>query len=110
MSTKSQEKPLVCTYRQLAFALRRLHAWQPPLLADLHDVWLKGAPTPDSRVQKPQGYDPRKLQAGNLEKRIVLPSLLAKYIEETGKRKGIPMTLADARKLVTAIKKGWDQT
>lgn len=100
-------KPMICTFLQLQCALQGLHRWQKPLVDDLHDVWLKGAPTPDSRILQPRGYDPRKAQAGNMEKRIVLPAQLEAWVQQTGARRGVQMTLADAQKLVKAVQQAW---
>lgn len=100
-------KPLICTFAQLQHALQRLHRWNPALIADLHDVWLKGAPTPDSIIRQPNGYDPRLVQAGNVEKRIVFPKLLESWMQHVGAKQGVQMTSADAQKLVRAVQKAW---
>ncbi len=85
-------KPLVCTFYQLTKATEALHQGDKGMIADLHDIWLKGAPTPDSRILLMKHYDPRKVQTGNLEKRIVLPTLLANWIMQTSAKRGFPYT------------------
>lgn len=110
MKEIKQEQPIICTFYMLQVALQSLHLNERKHMATLHDVWLKGAPTPDSRIQVPQGYDPRLIQLGNVERRIVLPKLLEAWMQDVGKTRGVPMTLADARKLIGAIKLGWGMT
>lgn len=88
----NQTKPLICTFMQLSAALAPLHLWNPGYVADLHDVWKKGAPTPNSIIRNPKDYDERKQQAGNYEARIVFPSLLAQWIENVATARGIPCT------------------
>lgn len=83
------EKPLICTFYELCVVLASLHLWEPKHIADLHDVWKKGAPTPTSIIRNPKDYDERKRQAGNYEARIVLPTLLTTWIENIASARGV---------------------
>lgn len=85
-------KPLVCTFYHLVKATEALHQGDKGMIADLHDIWLKGAPTPDSRLLLMKHYDPRKVQTGNIEKRIVLPTLMAQWIHRVSAQRGFPYT------------------
>lgn len=64
------------TFSDLCDALAPLHLGNPAWIADLHDCWLKGAPSPDSIVRNPHHNDPRNAEQqerfGNVEKRLVL--------------------------------------
>lgn len=102
----AKEKPFICTFYQLAYALRSLHLYLKPEMDRLHDVWKMGAPSPQSRILNPKIYDPRIPQYGNYEARIVFPTALSNWIKETGAHQGIEMSLKDARKLVKAIQRG----
>lgn len=87
----NQDKPIICTYLQLAAALEPLHLNERSWLDSLHDVWLKGAPTPASIVRNPKGYDPRKVQDGNFESRIIPPPMLAAWVKACADARGIPL-------------------
>lgn len=84
-------KPIICTYLELAAALEPLHMNQRVWLDSLHDVWLKGAPTPTSIIRLPKGYDPRVAQPGNFEARIIPPPLLAAWVKDCATARGIPL-------------------
>lgn len=84
-------KPVIVTFRDLRAALFALHQNIKADVDSLHDVWLTGAPTPDSIILNPKGYDPRMAQAGNIEKRIISPVTLAKWIQDTSARRGMPL-------------------
>jgi len=90
--TQPKPKPLICTFRELAAALYPLHLNTPADLNRLHDIWKMGAITPDSRILFPKHYDPRRYQPGNVERRIVFPSLLAGWIKEIANRRGLALT------------------
>jgi hypothetical protein len=96
----SRSKPIVCTWLQLAEALAPLHGWDKRYLDRLHDVWKLGAPTPDSHILVPAGYDERKLQPGNTERRIVAPSKLEAWVVEVAQARGWPMTMQDACEII----------
>lgn len=72
----------------------------------LHDVWKQGAPTPDSRILNPNGYDPRLAQAGNVEKRIIIPAALEQWVVDTATRRGLAISPGDANQLVEAVQRG----
>lgn len=91
------------TFRMLAFALQRLHMGEQRHIDTLHDVWMKGAPSPDSIVRNPKGYDPRKLQAGNVEKRLLLPTQVSAWVEDVTKARGIACTADQALTMVQGV-------
>ena len=93
-------KPLVVTFVELRDALTPLHLGRKPWVDSLHDVWKQGAPSPDSRILAPNGYDERRTQAGNVEKRLVLPAPLAAWIVQVSAARGIPYTLGQALSIV----------
>lgn len=85
-------RPLIATFSDLVAIFEPLHLHNVADVARLHDVWLQGAPTPDTRILNPKGYDERKRQPGNVEKRIVFPPLLAQWVMDVSKRRGFPYT------------------
>lgn len=97
---------LICTFRELAYSLKVIHQWRKADVDRLHDVWKRGAPTPDSIVRNPKGYDPRKNQPGNVEKRIVIPNALSEWVADTATRHGQAISPTDAVQLVIAVQKG----
>lgn len=88
--------PLQVPFYALASAMATLHMWEPRYLDTLHDVWKQGAPTPDSIIRNARGYDERVPQAGNVERRIVLPTKLATWIVEMSAIRGYPYTYRQA--------------
>lgn len=99
-------KTLIATFYELSYALRALHQGSKPRLDELHDVWLKGAVTPHSRVRDPKHFDPRKQQAGNVEARICLPTPLSTWIQQNAARIGVQMTPEIALQLMDRIALG----
>lgn len=87
-----QSKPIIATFPQLAASLQSLHFWHKERVSELHDIWKKGAPTPNSIIRAPKHYDPRKVQPGNYEARIVFPNLLLKWVRERAKAQGAALT------------------
>lgn len=104
----NQPKPIICTFHQLAFSLQSLHHWQKSHVDTLHDCWLKGAPVPQSRILNPKNYDPRKVQHGNYEARIILPALLKKWVTERASALGIQMTGDNALELLNRVRIAFD--
>lgn len=98
-------KPTFVAFYQLSFALQRLHMGEQRHINTLHDVWMKGAPSPDSIVRNPKGYDPRKLQAGNVEKRLLLPKQISAWVEDVTKARGIACTPEQALTMVQGVAK-----
>lgn len=92
--------PLTCTFRQLARTFLPLHQMERRYLDTLHDVWKRGAPTPNSRITQPKGYDERLRQRGNYEARIVPAPWLAAWVYDVATARGIPMDTALALKLI----------
>jgi len=88
--------PTFVTFRALLIALYDLHLGQKALIDRLHDVWKLGAPSPDSIVRDPKHYDERVRQAGNVEKRLLLPEPLAGWIEEASAARGMPLSARQA--------------
>lgn len=84
-------KPIVVTFRDLRAAMFPLHRNVKADVDSLHDVWIAGAPTPDSIIRNPKGYDPRLQQVGNIEKRIITPPALALWISDISARRGMPL-------------------
>lgn len=82
-------KPVSLTFFQLSVSLQSLHEWHKPDVDRLHDVWLRGAPTPDSRILDIAHYDPRKVQQGNVEKRLIIPALFVAWFNEVAERRGL---------------------
>ena len=72
-----QYKPLMVTLPQLQVVLLPLtegYAWGQNTI---HDLWILGAPTPDSTIQH--------------EKRIILPSQLLAWLADVLNRRGEPL-------------------
>lgn len=105
------EKPIICTFYMLQVALQSLHMYDRRHLDTLHDVWLLGAPTPDSRILQPAQNDPRNAQAaiGNLEKRIVAPGKLRAWMLDVAKARGIDGSAQAADKLIDGMGMAWGQ-
>lgn len=95
-----QGKPLIATFVELRDALASLHMNQKTWVDGLYDIWRKGAPTPDSIIRNPRGYDERKRQLGNIEKRIVLPTPLANWIMQVSAARGTPFSFKQAMRMV----------
>lgn len=85
-------QPLIVTFYDLTALFEPLHQRDAGDIARLHDIWMQGAPTPDTRILNPKHYDERKRQPGNYEKRIVFPPLLAQWVMDVSKRRGFPYT------------------
>lgn len=92
------QKPIIITFRDLAQNFAPLHLWHKADVDNLHDIWVKGAVTPNSIVRNPVGYDPRLQQPGNYEARIIIPSMLTQWVIDVSKRRGI--TIERAQQLV----------
>lgn len=90
------ETALLVTFAELRDAFAPLHLGHRPWVDSLHDLWKLGAPSLDSRIHEPKGYDERKAQHGNVEKRLVLPTPLAQWMVEISAARGIPYTFAQA--------------
>lgn len=88
------------TFVELCTALRPLHQFDPSMVNDLHDVWKQGAPSPDTIIRNPKDYDERKRQAGNVEKRLMLPLPLMGWIERATAKRGMPVSAAQAAALL----------
>ena len=93
-------QPLQVTFVELREALAPLHLHDKAFVDRLHDVWKQGAPTPDSIIRDPKGYDERKRQLGNVEKRLVFPTPLAQWLVEVSAARGMPYTMSQALKIV----------
>lgn len=92
-------QPIICTFHELARATYPLHLNDKGMVASLHDVWLKGAPTPRSIVRNPKEFDERRVMAwhsANFVERIVLPSLLAAWIKDVAQQRGIDISGLEA--------------
>lgn len=85
-------KPLVVRFVDLCAALEPLHQRDKAWLDALHDIWKMGAPSPDSRILVARHYDERLRQPGNVEKRIVFPTPLARWVEQVSAARGMPVS------------------
>ncbi len=92
--------PDFVTFIELATAFRALHQFDPKMVSDLHDVWKEGAPSLDSIIRNPTHYDERQSQAGNVEKRLILPTKLMDWIIDVSNKRGMPLSDAQAAALV----------
>lgn len=104
----NQARPIICSFYQLSFALQSLHQWNKADIDRLYDVYRMGAPTPTSRVAHPEIFDERKVQAGNVEHRIVFPNTLAAWIQDVCARKGIAASQIDIYRAVVKVRQGLD--
>lgn len=95
-----EAEPLLVTFVELREALAPLHLHDRACVDRLHDVWKLGAPLPDSIIRQPAGYDERKTQPGNRERRIVFPTPLAAWVVEVSAARGMPYTLSQALRIV----------
>lgn len=94
--TTERYTPVFVRWRDLAAALRPIHLGVQADIDRLHDIWLQGSPSPDSIVRAPKGYDPRRAQRGNVEKRLMLYIPLAEWIVDVSARRGAAFTLRQA--------------
>lgn len=92
-------KPIFATFVELRDALQPLHLDDPQMVSDLHDIWKLGAPSLDSIIRNPRGYDERRQQTGNIEKRLILPTALIKWIKAASEKRGMPLSDAQAAEL-----------
>lgn len=84
----TQAKPVYLSLRQLLYLTEPVHLWNKADVDNLHDVWLRGSPSPDSIVRVAAGYDPRLAQKGADERRLILYVVLEQWLEDVGKRRG----------------------
>ena len=96
-------KPVSLTFFQLSVSLQALHGWNKADVDRLHDVWLKGAPSPDSRLLNIEVYDPRKVQVGNVEKRLIIPNLFIEWFNDVAQRRGLSLQPDTAYKALTRV-------
>jgi hypothetical protein len=91
-----QKRGYTLSFERLSLAMSPLHRWHTGPLARLHDVWLLGAPTPQSKVLT-KTYDERLPQAGVFIERVILPSQLESWIYDTATLHSIPITREQAK-------------
>lgn len=101
---ETRPKPIIATFPELFYAMKSLHRFQKKHVDNLHDCWMKGAPSPRSRVLNPKGFDERKAQHGNYVARIVFPTLLTKWVQETAHEIGVDVQPADALELLSRVR------
>jgi hypothetical protein len=89
-------KPMFVSFVDLYGMFAPLHMGVKAHVDTLHDIWLAGAPSPDSIIRNPKGYDPRIKQAGNDERRLCMYIPLAKWIVDVSAERGMPYTLKQA--------------
>lgn len=100
--------PLAVTFAQLSDAMQPLHLGDKAWLGRLHDVWKRGAWTPESGLYAPAVFDERQADAvnaaqGNNIRRVLALGALAEWIEDAARARGIPISPELAR-LVAAGK------
>ncbi len=98
-------KPVSLTFLQLSVSVQTLHGWNKADVDRLHDIWLAGAPTPDSRILVIRDYDPRKVQAGNVEKRLIIPRLFVQWFNDVATRRGLNLNPKTAYKALGKIER-----
>lgn len=81
-------KSVMCTFVELSVTMAQFHRNDEGRLKSLHDIWLMGAPTPNSRIIT-RYHDPRNPQRGNYEARIVFRKQLEVWIAECLQKDGI---------------------
>lgn len=96
-------KALVVSWLDLYNALFDLHKGAKVYVDQLHDIWKFGAPSPDSIIRDPRHYDERLRQRGNVEKRVVFPTPLARWIEQTSAAWGHPYTHRQAMNMLYGV-------
>jgi hypothetical protein len=103
MMEQKKPKPFFITFRALAAALEPLHLWNKADVDRLHDIWKMAAPSPNSIIRNPTGYDPRLRQLGNVEKRLLLPTPLGQWVVDVTTRRGEPMPLERAVAMIRKV-------
>ena len=106
METKLSTKPIICDFPSLLFALRAIHQQREVHVKMLHDLWMMGAPTPQSRMLLKR-YDERVIQAGVKITRIVFPSKLRQWMILVAGENGIGLDEFASDKLISAIRNAW---
>lgn len=86
-------QPLILSFLDLVTALAPLHRWEKRHVDTLHDLWKRGAPTPDSIILHPEHYDERQQQAGNRVTRILSPLWVAQWMRDVSGAQGMPFDL-----------------
>lgn len=90
-------QPIIATWVELAKALAPLHLWVKADVDELHDIWLKGVPSPQYKVAVPgKVFDERRPRQGDLLKHIVPPLPVANWIEKMSAKRGFPFTMRQA--------------
>lgn len=92
--------PVFVSFHELRDVLQPLHMGVQADVDRLHDIWLQGAPSPASIIRAPTGYDPRTVQVGNIEVRLMLYMPLAQWIVDVSARRGFNYTLQQAVNLL----------
>lgn len=93
-------EPVFVSFVDLYGMFAPLHMGHKPYVDTLHDVWVMGSPSPSSIIRNPKGYDERKVQAGNVEKRLLLYIPLAKWITDVSASRGMPYTMKQAMNIL----------
>lgn len=90
-------QPIQATWVELARALAPLHRWVKADVDELHDIWLKGVPSPEYTVAVPGAvFDERRPRAGDKLIHIVPPLPVARWIEKLSAKRGFPFTMRQA--------------
>ncbi len=84
-------QPVICTWVELARAMADLHRWEKAPLDELHDIWLKGVPSPDYKVAVVGAvFDERRPRVGDVLKHILPPLPIANWIKQISAKRGFP--------------------
>ena len=103
-----QVNPISLSFYELSLCTRAVHGWNKPDVDRLHDIWLRGAPTPNSRILNPKIYDPRAVQTGNVEKRLIIPKLFADWFDDVAKRRGFSLKADTAYQALGRINRAFN--
>ena len=109
--TELRPKPLFLTFRELWAVTYALHLGEKRWVDTLHDVYVSGAPSPQSIIRDPRGYDERKAQPGNDVERLILPTKFAAWVMDVSRARGYPYSMKQAMGLLHGeADYGFDQT
>lgn len=100
VSTVDEYKPMFVSFVDMYGIFAPLHMGVKKYVDGLSDIWKMGAPSPHSIIRNPKGYDERKVQPGNVEKRLLMYIPLAQWIVDVSTERGMPYTLKQAMNIL----------
>lgn len=92
----TQYKPVFVSFVDMYGMFAPLHMGVKAHVDTLHDIWLMGAPSPNSIVLSPKGYDPRVMRPGDFECRLLMYIPLSQWIVDVSAARGFPYTVRQA--------------